>query len=73
MKCGLKSGSSHLPQEFNMRNDSISYSWIFDIRNAILLANLFDYSANRGVMNMRNFRKQVVFDLEIQTTNQPTD
>ena len=52
IKVPLKSGSSHLLQEFDMRSDSISYFWVFNVRNAILFANLFNDTANSRIMNM---------------------
>ena len=56
-----------------MRNNSMPHFWILDIGHIVFRAGLLDDLADPGIMNVRNLGEQVVFDLEIQSANQPAD
>ena len=56
-----------------MRNDGMAHPAVFDVPDTILFAGLFDDLADGRVVNVRYFREEVVFDLEIQSTHEPAD
>src|SRR6218665_1595843 len=69
----MHSVSSHLTQERYMRRNRIPNAAVFDVLNAIFLASLLDDLADRRIMYVRNFREKMVFNLEVQATNEPAD
>ena len=66
-------GSAHIPEMNRMRNNSVTHFPELNIFYAIFLACLLDYFADGRVVDMRDLREQVMFDLEVQTTNKPGD
>src|SRR5258708_1317895 len=54
-----------------MRSNGIPYPGIFDIDQTIFLAGLPDDLADSRIVNVRYFRKEMMFDLEIQSAYQP--
>jgi len=67
------SGSSHLLQEAHMGNNGMAHLRVFDVRNAILGAGVFNDAPEVAVMHMGNFGKEVMLDLEIEAAHQPAD
>ena len=67
----LISFSSKVSQMGDMRCYCQSEFWIFDIRNAVILAGFSNDLAYSRVMYMRYFWKQVMLNLEIQSANPP--
>ena len=56
-----------------MRNNCMTHFSVFNIFNTELFAGLFNDFADGRVVHMRDFWKQMMFYLEIQSTNQPGD
>ena len=67
------SGPAHVFQVRGMRNDGMAHFSEFNIFYAVFLAGLFNDLADGRVVDMRDFREQVMFYLEIQTANKPAD
>ena len=67
------SGPAHVFQVRGMRNDSMAHFSEFNIFYAVFLTGLFNDLTDGRVVDMRDFREQVMFYLEIQAANKPAD
>src|SRR5687768_9344908 len=72
MRMYMSRAFTHLFQKSHMRGYSGTYPFVFYVLNAVFLAGFLNDLADSRIMYMRYFGKQMVFYLEIQSTNQPT-
>ena len=62
---------AHLAKECNVRSNGITNTAVFNVLNTVFLAGFLDDLADVRIVNVRDLWKQVMLDLEIQSTDEP--